>query len=203
MDQLDSETEDGDEPKKSKSSKKRRRDSDEELVREKKATKAKKDSAESTKKKTPATKSKKNGKSKSMVESEDDGEHAQDDADDAGPSKASPPPTKKMKHDKDDEGDDCKDPHLLRYLLESLTCLFTFNRHQPSCYTAKLSGDPQSLRVRDWRHKLQKTFLSHKTLPKAEVSMLPVFCVGSILIEFPRRCPKSTNFSPPWRIITI
>lgn len=33
-------------------------------------------------------------------------------------------------------------------------------------------GDPESIKVRDWRHKLQKTFLSNKGLPKNEVGEL-------------------------------
>jgi hypothetical protein len=35
---------------------------------------------------------------------------------------------------------------------------------------AKLESDPEALKVREWRHKLQKTFLSsNKSLPKEEV----------------------------------
>lgn len=52
-------------------------------------------------------KGKKNGtKSKAMVESEDEGDRAG--ADDAGPSKATPPPAKKAKRDKDGEEGDGK-----------------------------------------------------------------------------------------------
>jgi hypothetical protein len=118
VDQLESEPDDDqdDESKVSKkskaaASKKRKRESDVE-PKQKKTPRAKKDSAEPTKKKNPATKGRKNGvKSKAMVESEDEGEDAEEDADDdigAGPSKkASPPPAKKAKRDKD-EGDDCE-----------------------------------------------------------------------------------------------
>jgi hypothetical protein len=35
--------------------------------------------------------------------------------------------------------------------------------------------DPEAVKVRDWRHKLQKSFLSHKTLPKEEVSRHRLF----------------------------
>lgn len=88
----------------------------------------------------------KNGnKSKDMVESEDEGgaeaegeaeAEAEGEADeDVGPSKkASPPPVKKVKRDKEEEADDV------------------------------LGNDPEAGRVRDWRHKLQKAFLS-KTVP--------------------------------------
>ncbi|KAF8149342.1 hypothetical protein B0H34DRAFT_785371 [Crassisporium funariophilum] len=127
-------------------SKKRKRESDAEPIKAKKTPKVKKESAEPAKKKassSTAGKGKKNGiKSKTMVESEDEGDTAEAEAedDDAGPSKKpSPPPTKKTKRDKDDDGDD-----------------------------SKISGDPQSNKVRDWRHKLQKTFLSAKIVPKAE-----------------------------------
>jgi hypothetical protein len=113
VDQLNSESEDAGDTRKGKGPKKRKRDSDEELSREKKAPKSKKDSAES-KKKAAGGKSRKNGRSKSVVESEDDGQHVQGDDDDAGPSKnASSPQSKKAKREKDDDGDDCK--HLLLY----------------------------------------------------------------------------------------
>ena len=36
--------------------------------------------------------------------------------------------------------------------------------------TAALSNDAEALKVRDWRHKLQKAFLSAKVVPKEEVS---------------------------------
>ncbi|KAF9524622.1 hypothetical protein CPB83DRAFT_861008 [Crepidotus variabilis] len=145
VDQLDSE-EDGvaDDSKKAKSTKKRKRDPDDAPTKEKKPPKAKRGSAEPSKKKSASTgnKAKKNGtKSKAMVESEDDGDHAEANGedDDAGPShKNSPPPAKKTKREKEDEED------------------------------AKLANDPQAIKVRDWRHKLQKVFLSNKTIPRAE-----------------------------------
>ncbi|KIM45736.1 hypothetical protein M413DRAFT_66307 [Hebeloma cylindrosporum] len=141
VDQLESENEEG-----GSTSKKRKRDSDAEpAAKAKRAPKAptkKKDSAEPPKKKS-AKGGKKNGaKSKALIESEDEGDGAEgeDDDEDAGPSKkTSPPPAKKAKRDKDDGSD-----------------------------YAKGGSDPQSLKVRDWRHKLQKTFLSNKTMPKAE-----------------------------------
>ena len=34
---------------------------------------------------------------------------------------------------------------------------------------AALSNDPEAAKVREWRHKLQKAFLSQKTAPKDEV----------------------------------
>jgi hypothetical protein len=33
--------------------------------------------------------------------------------------------------------------------------------------------DPEAVKVRDWRHKLQKTFLSNKGLPKQSVRASP------------------------------
>ncbi len=68
--------------------------SDEELSREKKSTKSKKE----------PTKSKKNGKSKSVVESEDDGDHEQAESVDAGQECLVP----MAKRDKDEEVDDCE-----------------------------------------------------------------------------------------------
>ncbi|KAF8955661.1 hypothetical protein BDZ97DRAFT_1764643, partial [Flammula alnicola] len=151
VDQLESEPdgeEEGGSTKKVKAltSKKRKRESEIEPAKvAKKTPKAKKGSAEPAKRKSSSTgpKTKKNGaKSKTLVESEDEGEpaEAEDEGEDEGLSKkTSPPPAKKAKRDKDDDGDDSKG-----------------------------SGDPQSLKVRDWRHRLQKTFLSNKSLPKSE-----------------------------------
>lgn len=121
VDQLVSESEDVGDARKGKGPKKRKRDSDEELPRDKKTTKLRKDVTES-KKKTAGGKSRKNGKSKSVVESEDDGEHADDD-DDVGPSKkTSTPPPKKAKRDKDDEGDDCK-----HFCIHAVSCFHTWH----------------------------------------------------------------------------
>ncbi|KAF9050609.1 hypothetical protein BJ165DRAFT_1525828 [Panaeolus papilionaceus] len=113
----------------------------------KKAPRTKKEKEVTEPKKKPTTstarRSKKNGvKSNAAVESEDDADH--DDAEgeevpSVSKKKPSPPPAKKAKRDKDEDGDD-----------------------------AKGTSDPQSLKVRDWRHKLQKTFLSNKGTPKAE-----------------------------------
>jgi len=106
VDELASESEGVGDTRKGKGSKKRKRDSDEELSKEKKTTKSKKDPE--SKKKTTGGKSRKNGKSKSVVESEDDGDHAEAEGVDAGPSKnALSPPSKKAKREKDDEVDDC------------------------------------------------------------------------------------------------
>lgn len=47
---------------------------------------------------------------------------------------------------------------------------------------AKLESDPEALKVREWRHKLQKTFLSsNKSLPKEEVRVL-LYCAVLLLI---------------------
>ncbi|KAF8868464.1 hypothetical protein BD779DRAFT_1676673 [Infundibulicybe gibba] len=145
IDQLETENEDG-EPKKQSKTKKRKRESDAapSAKSKPKQTRVKKEPAEGTKKKASLAKSKKNGaKSKAMIESEDDGDHEEaegEDDEDAGPSKkASPPPLKKTKREKEDDGDD-----------------------------SKLTEDPEAVRVREWRHKLQKTFLSNKTPPKEE-----------------------------------
>ena len=44
-------------------------------------------------------------------------------------------------------------------------------------FLAKGSEDNESIKVRDWRHRLQKTFLSNKALPKEEVGTF--FCLLS------------------------
>ncbi|PAV18484.1 Tudor PWWP MBT [Pyrrhoderma noxium] len=94
------------------------------------------DAAAKAKKKTdkPA-KSKKNGpKSKTMIESEDEGERG----DDAGPSnKAAQPPAKKLKREKSEKEDD------------------------------NLDNDPEDVKVKDLRHRLQRAFLG-KVPPKDE-----------------------------------
>ncbi|KAI0633492.1 hypothetical protein C8Q77DRAFT_791919 [Trametes polyzona] len=142
VDQLESDGEeeaDDDEEDKKKRVKKRKRESE---VAPKAKSKAKKDSAEPASKKRAASapKGKKNGpKSKAMVESEDEGGAEDGEREGSGPSKrSSPPPAKKAKRDKDDEAD------------------------------SPLMNDPEALKVRDWRHKLQKAFLNNKAAPKEE-----------------------------------
>lgn len=142
VDQLDGETDgldadgDADADEAPSRSRKRKRESETKpKVRTKASAKKDKD-ADSVKRKAAG---KRNGaRSKTLVESEDDGaaEADGDDDDDAGPSKraASPPAAKKPKKDDD-----------------------------------PLASDPEAVRVRDWRHKLQKTFLNDKgTGPKPD-----------------------------------
>ncbi|EMD33848.1 hypothetical protein CERSUDRAFT_117909 [Gelatoporia subvermispora B] len=141
-DDAEEDAEDDGEAKKAKP-KKRKRDSDAAATKPKPKPKAKKEAGEPAAKKKPAAtpaKGKKNGaKSKAMVESEDEG-GAEPEGEDAGPSgRASPPPTKKAKRDKEDEEGD-----------------------------ASLEKDPEAQKVRDWRHKLQKAFLNTKAVPKDE-----------------------------------
>jgi hypothetical protein len=96
-----------------------------------------------------------------MVESEDEGDHGRSasGAEDNGGSSSkkaagSPPPAKKAR--KDAEGDEG----------EYMRFLWLYARFSDD-YAAK--DDPDSVKVRDWRHKLQKTFLSGKAPPKDEV----------------------------------
>lgn len=42
-------------------------------------------------------------------------------------------------------------------------------------HSGEVSDNPQSMKVRDWRHKIQKTFLSPKLEPKAEVRNFSVY----------------------------
>ncbi|KAI5121573.1 hypothetical protein M0805_000753 [Coniferiporia weirii] len=137
VDELDGEEEPADDEKPAKT-KKRKRESEAGAKAKPKVKKEKekdKDAGEvTTRKKKPAAekadkpaKPRKNGaKSKTMVESEDEGERA----DDAGPSKkASPPPAKKVKRDKDEEVD------------------------------PEMENDPEANKVKDMRHRLQRAFL--------------------------------------------
>jgi hypothetical protein len=49
---------------------------------------------------------------------------------------------------------------------------------------ANLESDPEALKVREWRHKLQKTFLSsNKSLPKDDVRRFIVSPWRSLLIH--------------------
>ncbi|KAF9492767.1 hypothetical protein BDN71DRAFT_1473528 [Pleurotus eryngii] len=137
-----------------KKSKKRKRESDAagasktKTLKKPRASAAKKGSEEpgsikATARKTPAKGRKSGTKSKTMVESEDDGEGREEDEEgDSGPSNpvTSPPPAKKTKRNEKEEED-----------LE-----------------ADLAKDPEAVKVREWRHKLQKTFLSPKAMPKEE-----------------------------------
>jgi hypothetical protein len=167
--------------KKSKS-KKRKRESE--------PTKGRKGSVKKDKeprKKSAAGKRKNGTKSKDMVESEDDGAgdeaegeaevDGQADDDNAGPSKkTSPPPTKKVKRDKEEEVDDGISPPW--YSFTSADSTFP-----------ALSTDPEAGKVRDWRHKLQKAFLS-KTVPT--VSSPLFICIGHdscFLSHFPPPSP--------------
>ncbi|KAI8992925.1 hypothetical protein BD414DRAFT_412571 [Trametes punicea] len=143
VDQLESDGEeeaDDDEEEKKKKTKKRKRDS--EAASAKSKARTKKESAEPASKKraTSAPKSKKNGpKSKSMVESEDEGGAEEGEGEGSGPSKrSSPPPAKKARRDKEDDAD------------------------------SPLANDPEAVKVREWRHKLQKAFLNNKAAPKEE-----------------------------------
>ncbi|KAJ7838514.1 hypothetical protein B0H14DRAFT_1083486, partial [Mycena olivaceomarginata] len=96
--------------------------------------------------KTKAGKGKKTKKSKAAVESEDDGDG---DADEDG-------------GDAEGEGEeDAEGGGRGRASKKSKTGGEDVN--------AKLESDPEALKVREWRHKLQKTFLSsNKALPKEE-----------------------------------
>ncbi|KAJ3527610.1 hypothetical protein NM688_g8106 [Phlebia brevispora] len=141
VDQLESDAAEEEEEEEEKpKTKKRKRDSEVASAKAKPKSKSKKDSVEPKKKSTTASKGKKNGvKSKTLVESEDEGAAEGEEEEDAGPSKkASPPPAKKQKRDKDEEEAD-----------------------------SALNNDPEATKVRDWRHKLQKAFLG-KLVPKEE-----------------------------------
>lgn len=59
------------------------------------------------------------------------------------------------------------------HVLFSVSGAHTINY---SCLTANIGVDPEAMKVRDWRHKLQKTFLSHNRIPKEEVGF-------SVLLE--------------------
>jgi len=189
VDQLDGETDgldaDGDadaDEAPSKSRKRKRESETKPKVRTKASAKKDKD-ADSVKRKAAG---KRNGaRSKALVESEDDGaaEADGDDDDDAGTSKraASPPAAKKAKKDDDRAFLGC---------FRFLTCPANVT------YTA-LASDPEAVRVRDWRHKLQKTFLNDKgTGPKPDVNfhfLSSCFCATH---RVSRRCLHAMTYLP-------
>ena len=171
VDQLDGETDgldadgDADADEAPSKSRKRKRESETKAKVRSSKTSAKKDKdADSVKRKAAG---KRNGaRSKALVESEDDGaaEADGDDDDDAGPSKraASPPAAKKSK--KDD--------------YRPCLCSPGFPTRSADIKRIALTSDPEAGRVRDWRHRLQKTFLNDKgTGPKPDVRLfsLPLF----------------------------
>ena len=169
VDQLESDGEeeaDDDEEDKKKKTKKRKRDS--EVAPAKSKSKAKKDSAEPASKKRAASapKGKKNPpKSKAMVESEDEGAAEEGDQEGSGPSKrSSPPPAKKAKRDKDEESGCKHSCAMIHAFLEMKTSFHS---------AAPMMHDPEALKVREWRHKLQKAFLNNKGTPKEEVRPFP------------------------------
>ncbi|KIJ50409.1 hypothetical protein M422DRAFT_27395 [Sphaerobolus stellatus SS14] len=145
VDQLDDAEEgeeEDDEPKKK--SRKRKRES-EVKPKKKESTKSATGSEPKEKekeKKAPPKKrtAKKNGvRSKEQIESEDDGAEAADGEEAADSNKKGGPPAKKAKKDKGGE-----DGEL-----------------------AHLNNNPEALKVKEWRHKLQRAFLS-KVIPKPE-----------------------------------
>lgn len=141
----DGDDDDNNNNSKTKKSNKRKRSSEDAApTKAKKAPKKKDSGAGDSKKKTasgPTAKGGRKKKSNAMVESEEEDADNVAADDDAGPSKkGSPPPAKRARRsDKEEDGDD-----------------------------ALIASDPEALKVRDWRHKLQKTFLSHNRSPRAE-----------------------------------
>ncbi|KAA1475097.1 hypothetical protein DENSPDRAFT_783049 [Dentipellis sp. KUC8613] len=148
VDQLENESDsleadaDGDEEERKPKAKKRKRESEVAPAKSKAKAKTKKDSAEPAPKKKAAAagKGKKNGiKSKAMVESEDDGERGEAEGDDAEDAGPSKQTSPPPAKKVKREKDD--DP---------------------------MASDPEAVKVKDWRTKLQKTFLNEHKEPKPE-----------------------------------
>ena len=164
VDELEGEEADDDDEKPVKP-KKRKRESEPGTKSKPRAKKEKVEGETTTKRKKTADKadkpprSKKNGvKSKATVESEDDGDRGEN----AGPSKkASPPPAKKAKRDKEEDAEGESQFISKNRRIVTNTC------HITSLDEAE--SDPDALKVKDWRHKLQRAFLG-KTTPKEDVS---------------------------------
>ncbi|EJD02697.1 Tudor/PWWP/MBT [Fomitiporia mediterranea MF3/22] len=144
VDELEGEEEaDEDEEEQPAKVKKRKRES-EGTTKTKAKPKKEKDAGEGAAKKKKTSdkadkppRSKKNGgKSKETIESEDEGERTEHGG---SRKKTSPPPTKKTKRDKDEDGDASGD----------------------------LERDPEAAKVKELRHKLQRAFLG-KSTPKPE-----------------------------------
>ena len=108
---------------------------------------------------------------------------------------------KKQKRDKDEDDLDCECsariiwPHCL--LCPSVSHEIAFAFFAP---IAALASDPEALKVRDWRHKLQKAFLS-KALPKEEVSL--TVSMHHALFSHQscthRTCLAMTSYSKQWK----
>ena len=80
---------------------------------------------------------------------------------DARDKKVLPPSKKKAKLDKEEE----------IYDGETLLFLFLLSAHRIPT-EAKLFNDPEAVKVREWRHKIQKCFFSSKGLPKDGVRFI-------------------------------
>ncbi|KAG6829570.1 hypothetical protein H0H92_004119 [Tricholoma furcatifolium] len=151
-------SDDGAAKKGAKSKKRKRESSVSAKTRKQPKEKEKKEQAKSKAKKAPAKGRK--SKSNAMVESEDERNGGDEDAEEdaegeeisSGRKAASPPPAKKAKKEEDAEDGE--------WALMSISF-----RVVDSSPAAKLANDPDALKVRDWRHKLQKAFLSSKSTP--------------------------------------
>lgn len=191
VDQLeDAEEEEEGEPKKVKpNAKKRKREHEPKPKKKREPKKSASAGAESKEKKAGVKKKagKKNGvMSKETIESEDDGgEDAEGEDAPAESSKKSGPVSKRAKKDKGGDDGDLGKCHSLAVFLLRLPSSSRWSPYRRSSYhrissrpsspilkfkpsSGHLANNPDAVKVKEWRHKLQRAFLS-RTVPKAEV----------------------------------
>ncbi|KAJ7430880.1 hypothetical protein B0H11DRAFT_2389632 [Mycena galericulata] len=144
--------------------------------------------------KAPAENGRKGGKakkSKAAVESEDDsGEEAEAEADgEEGSEEGEPLASKRPKVDSACPYSRSLDSRM--YVADEKA-------------TAALESDPEALKVREWRHKLQKMFLSsNKSLPKEDETPAAhlLFTHRRGLPKYEHRLPDDTSF--PLRVLSV
>jgi hypothetical protein len=80
--------------------------------------------------------------------------------------------------------------------IENFTCEdFAIEGYAPHhVHSITLESDPEAVRVREWRYKVQKAFLDGKEAPKAEVFLSRVR-LFSRLTGLPRICLLTTTCS--------
>ncbi|TBU24649.1 hypothetical protein BD311DRAFT_552860 [Dichomitus squalens] len=139
VDQLESDgEEEPDDDEDKKKKTTKKRKRDSDAAPAKSKAKAKKASAEPANKAKATPAKGKKNGPKSKALVESEDEGAAEGENEGASKRTSPPPAKKAKRDKEDD----VDPALL--------------------------NDPEALKVREWRHKLQKAFLNQKAVPKEE-----------------------------------
>lgn len=138
VDQLESDGEEEPDDDEDKKKKTKKRKRDSDVAPAKSKAKAKKASAEPASRSKATSAKGKKNGPKSKAMVESEDEGGAEAENESASKRTSPPPTKKAKRDKEEDAD------------------------------SPLNSDPEALKVREWRHKLQKAFLNQKVIPKEE-----------------------------------